>query len=189
MSWASIANNQTVSFSNLKDAVDTSVFLSKTTQTVSNEQVTKADAEAKVYLDTTTVAWTALSSNQLPIKSDFTAATTFEVDIDARWGAVTSNYNYDICVFYDSTPELIIGTVFDNVCTFINSINVPSGATLKILARRSVSPFDPVYINGGNTCPANVEVTCEYNAGAITANSIFGITIFVDGGGDPTSCT
>ena len=112
MSWAGIANNQTVSFSNLKDAVDTSVFLAKTTQTVSDEQVTKADAEAKVYLDTTTAAWTALSSNQLPIKSDFTAATTFEVDIDARWGAVTSNYNYDICVFYDSTPELIIGTVF-----------------------------------------------------------------------------
>jgi hypothetical protein len=189
MSWSGLANNQTVSFSNLRDAVDTSVFLAKTTQTISNEQVTKADAEAKVYLDTTTAAWSALSNNQLPIKSDFTAATTYTVSILAAWGLSTSNYNYEVYAYYDSTAEQYMGLVTSTTCTDLGSLEVPSGATLKILARRSVSPNDPVYINGSFFCPSNVDNYCEFNAGTITANDFFGITIYINGSGNPRSCT
>ena len=43
MSWSSIANNQTISFTNLKDACTTGVFTEISTITASGEQVTKTD--------------------------------------------------------------------------------------------------------------------------------------------------
>ena len=73
MSWAGLANNQTVSFANLKNAVDTGVFLSKTTQSTSNEQITKADADTYVYIDTTYSPYSSKSSNQLVVKSNLRA--------------------------------------------------------------------------------------------------------------------
>jgi len=44
MSWAGLANNQTVSFNNLQNAVNTGVFTALTTIPVSSEQITKSDA-------------------------------------------------------------------------------------------------------------------------------------------------
>jgi hypothetical protein len=189
MSWAGLANNQTVSFTNLKDAVDTNVFIAKTTQTTSNEQVTKADAEAKVYLDTTTAAWTALASNQLPVKSDFTPATEYTVTIEGRFGTSGSIYNFDVYAFYDSTSPQYINLITTDFCGLLGTIQVPSGSTLYIYAIRAASPNDRVFIRGGNTCPANLAVTCEFNAGTITANATKGITVYVDGNGDPQTCT
>ena len=52
MSWASIANNQCISFNNLQDAVTTSVFVLKAAIPVSLEQITKTDADTYVYIDT-----------------------------------------------------------------------------------------------------------------------------------------
>lgn len=70
MSWAGLANNQTVSFNNLQDAVNNSVFVAKTTIPSSNEQITKADANTYVYVDTTYSPYSAKSSNQLVVKSN-----------------------------------------------------------------------------------------------------------------------
>jgi hypothetical protein len=70
MSWAGIANNQTVSFTNLKDAVDTGVFIQKIAQVVSNEQITKTDAINYVWVNTQYAPFAALTSNQLPVKTD-----------------------------------------------------------------------------------------------------------------------
>jgi hypothetical protein len=191
MSWAGIASNQTVSYTNLKDAVDTNVFKPKTTQTTSNREVTKAVSESLVYLNTGTAAWTALTSNQLPVKSDYTPATTYIVDIYAKWGTASSNYNYDVYAYYDTTAAQYMGLADSDFCVNLNSIIVPSGATLYIYAVRASSPFDQVYIRGANssTCPANLDVVCVYNAGVITSVVSRAITIYIDGSGDPRSCT
>lgn len=189
MSWAGIASNQCVSYTNLKDAVDTNVFKAKTTQTTSNREVTKAVSESLVYLNTGTAAWTALSSNQLPVKSDYTPATTYTVDIYAAWGTASSNYDYDVYAYYDSTAAQYMGLADSNFCQNLNSIVVPSGATLYIYAIRAASPFDQVYVRGGTTCPTNLAVTCIFNAGTITANTSKAITIYIDGSGNPQSCT
>lgn len=189
MSWAGIASNQCVSYTNLKDAVDTSVFIAKTTQTTSNREVTKAVSESLVYLNTGTAAWTALTSNQLPVKSDYTPATTYNVDIYAKWGLNTSNYDYDVYAYYDSTAAQYMGLADSDFCQNLNTIVVPSGATLYIYALRAASPFDQVYIRGGTTCPSNLDVVCVYNAGVITSAVSRAITIYIDGSGDPRSCT
>lgn len=70
MSWAGIANNQTVSFANLKDAVDNGIFYSKQTQSTSNEQITKTDAGNYVYLNESYSPYANKASNQLVVKSN-----------------------------------------------------------------------------------------------------------------------
>jgi hypothetical protein len=70
MAWNSLASNQTVSFSNLDNAVSLGYFVQKAAIADSNEQITKADADAKVYLDTAYGPFAAKSSNQLVVKSN-----------------------------------------------------------------------------------------------------------------------
>ena len=70
MSWATVANNQTVSFSNLADAVANGYFVQKAAIPDSNEQITKADADAKVYLDTSYAPFANKASNQLVVRSN-----------------------------------------------------------------------------------------------------------------------
>jgi hypothetical protein len=70
MSWAGIASNQCISFNNLQDAVTTGVFALKNTIPVSTEQITKADADYYVYIDTAYGPYAAKASNQLVVKSN-----------------------------------------------------------------------------------------------------------------------
>ena len=74
MSWASIANNQCISFNNLQDAVTTGVFTLKNSIPVSLEQITKADADFYVFLNTAYPPYANKTSNQLVVKSDLQAA-------------------------------------------------------------------------------------------------------------------
>lgn len=73
MSWAGLANNQTVSFTNLKNAVDTGVFVAKITQTTSAEQTTKSDINTYVYVNPNKASFSAKSNNQLVVKQDLEA--------------------------------------------------------------------------------------------------------------------
>ena len=86
MSWAGIASNQTVSFNNLQNAVSTGVFTQKNAIPASNEQITKADADYYVNINTSYGPYAAKASNQLVVKSDLQAA------------AVTS---YPFTIWYD----------------------------------------------------------------------------------------
>lgn len=70
MSWAGIANNQTVSFNNLQNAVSTGVFTALASIPASNEQITKADASTYVNVYTSYAPFAAKTSNQLVVKSD-----------------------------------------------------------------------------------------------------------------------
>lgn len=70
MSWVGIANNQTVSFSNLQDAITNGYFIQKASFSSTSEQITKSDADAKVYLDTGYAPFAGKSNNQLVVKSN-----------------------------------------------------------------------------------------------------------------------
>ena len=70
MSWAGLANNQTVSFSNLDDAIANGYFVLKAAFSDTLEQITKADADASVFLDTAYAPFAAKASNQLVVKSN-----------------------------------------------------------------------------------------------------------------------
>lgn len=76
MSWAGISSNQCISFNNLQDAVNTGVFTLKNSIPASSEQITKADADYYVYIDTAYGPYASKASNQLVVKSNLQPATT-----------------------------------------------------------------------------------------------------------------
>lgn len=76
MSWAGIASNQTVTFNNLKNAVDTGVFTAKTTIPTTQECITKTDAYNYVNINTAYGPYAAKASNQLVTKSNLQACAT-----------------------------------------------------------------------------------------------------------------
>jgi hypothetical protein len=76
MPWTALANNQTVSFNNLQDAVNNGFFTALTSIPVSNEQITKTDASTYVNCDVTYAPFAAKASNQLVVKSNLVTTTT-----------------------------------------------------------------------------------------------------------------
>jgi hypothetical protein len=69
--WAATANNETISFNNLQNGVDTGALSQKAAIPVSNEQITKTDANTYVNIDTSFAPYAAKASNQLVVKSNF----------------------------------------------------------------------------------------------------------------------
>jgi len=91
MSWSSLANNQTISFSNLKDAVDTGVFSPKGNVPVSNEQITKAEADTFVWINPDFPSYAPKATFQLVVKSNLECAVPVVNTSGIRWGGIANN--------------------------------------------------------------------------------------------------
>ena len=91
MAWNDLANNQTVTFTNLKDAVETGVLSPKFDITPSNEQITKLDAELLVYLDTTFSPYTSKLFNELVVKSNLICGVPVTVTENLGWQGIANN--------------------------------------------------------------------------------------------------
>lgn len=116
MSWASLANNQTVSFNNLQNAVNTYVFVAKTAIPVSTEQITKADADTYVYIDTAFASYAAKSSNQLVVKSDLQPS-LFSLGLGPGYDTIAETCNAPFTITQTGTYSgtLGVGTVINGV--------------------------------------------------------------------------
>jgi hypothetical protein len=103
MPWNDLANNQTISFTNLKDAVDTGVLSKKFDITPSSEQITKLDAELLVHLDTSFLPFASKSFNQLLVKSNIRGTVPVTSTTNLRWNGIDNNQT-------TSSPiQLIVG--------------------------------------------------------------------------------
>jgi hypothetical protein len=91
MSWSSLANNQTISFTNLKDAVDTGVLSQKFPIPISNQQINKAIANAYVNIDTSYPPYAAKANNQLVVKSDLISNINFTLTTNLSWNGIANN--------------------------------------------------------------------------------------------------
>ena len=108
MSWASISSNQTISFTNLKDACTTGVFTEIVTITESLEQVTMADVQT--YTDA--IIGVTYVANQLPVKSELSTPTRQLVDIscDGTTNALACALPL-LCSAYVNNGIIAFGTV------------------------------------------------------------------------------
>ena len=126
MSWAGLANNQTVSFNNLQDAVDNSIFTSASAIPASNEQITKADANLYVYVQ----AIPSKSNSQLVVKSDLTSSmVTVFISIcgtDADGDGDVNVYAYS-SVAVDTSINVPIKWTGDLFSELLGSITINSG--------------------------------------------------------------
>lgn len=158
MSWAGLATNQTVSFNNLQNAVSTGVFTAKTSIPASNEQITKADANTYVNINTSFAPYAAKASNQLVTKFDlislgstafvgFTSSVTRPLTVILRSAGVSiSPLLTDVTSGGCSTPSLSVnisptttttvncelrfrfGSSSDSYTGFVKAYNLNSGA-------------------------------------------------------------
>jgi len=126
MSWAGLANNQTVSFNNLQDAVDNSIFTSASAIPASNEQITKADANLYVYVQ----AIPSKSNSQLVVKSDLVSSVvTVFISIcgtDADGNGDVNVYAYS-SVAVDTSINVPVKWTGDLASELIGSITINSG--------------------------------------------------------------
>jgi hypothetical protein len=91
MPWNDLASNQTISFNNLQNAVDTGVFAQKSTIPVSNEQITKADANTYVYINTLFGPYASKASNQLVVKSNMECILPVINTLNLLWNGIANN--------------------------------------------------------------------------------------------------
>jgi hypothetical protein len=91
MPWNDLANNQTISYTNLKDAVDTGVLSQKFPIPISNEQINKAIANAYVNIDTSYPPYAAKANNQLVVKSDLKSIVTLAFTSGIIWFGIDNN--------------------------------------------------------------------------------------------------
>lgn len=96
MAWSSLASNQTVTFTNLQDAVTSGVFTLKSTITSTSECITKADANTYVNLDTAYSPYSNKTSGQLVVKSNLRPSFLYSYSIlylnanDGYFGSTTA---------------------------------------------------------------------------------------------------
>ena len=135
MSWAGIANNQTVTFNNLQDAVNTGVFTAKAAIPVSQKCITKTDANDYVNINTSKDTYAAKAPNQLVYKADLVASSPTNTIIyvpssglyplsgesfTSTSGVITNYFNVQMwvyCVF--NSAGLSSGTVYNDYMTII----------------------------------------------------------------------
>lgn len=91
MAWNDLANNQTISFTNLKDGVNTGVLSQKAAIPTSNEQITKADANTYVNIDTSFAPYASKASNQLVVKSNLKSIVNVVFTNGIIWFGIANN--------------------------------------------------------------------------------------------------
>jgi photosystem II stability/assembly factor-like uncharacterized protein len=136
MSWASIANNQCVSYNNLQDAVNNGVFTLKNTIPVSTEQTTASEAEFYVNVIPIDKSATQLvvKSNLVSLTTSTTSTTTtvacYRYELCANDGTGDRNpypYTYVNCVGTPSSGS-VVNLDCNEICAALDSVDSTSGA-------------------------------------------------------------
>jgi glycine cleavage system H lipoate-binding protein len=127
MSWASISSNQTISFTNLKDACATGQFTEIVTITNSNEQVTAADVGT--YTDA--IVASGITATQLPVKSDLISVEFNFGDDGGSSGTACGESASSVA--YANVAVPVFGTVFysNSTLTTIFPMSGYSGLFIK----------------------------------------------------------
>ena len=129
MPWNTLANNQIVSFNNLRDAVATGQFTALANIPISDEEITKTDASTYVNCWTGYSLFANKASNQLIAKRDLvttsTTTTTTSAAVSYIYAGTANTYtsSSSACAnktcgrsYWLAAPTWSIGsTVYDNV--------------------------------------------------------------------------
>lgn len=188
MPWNDLANNQTISFTNLKDAVDTGVFAQKTAVPVSNEQITKSEADTYVWINTSFGPFASKTSNQLVVKSNLQAVLASVVFTNGIiWFGIANNQTTSspiqlLCGWNDSNDDGRIyrstdyGSTYASVLTINQRLyRVRYLPAFRHASYLSVVPF--VAVGEGGRIVTNTVNDCTnfITVGAPTSQDLFDI--------------
>jgi hypothetical protein len=187
--WAATANNETISFNNLQNGVDTGVLSQKAAIPVSNEQITKADANIYVNINTSFAPYAAKASNQLVVKSNLQSTPSinyFTTNRDLL--GISNNQSTStpiglVCGYqtvgslqgemYRSTNY---GLTYSNVLSISDRLNkVKFMPAFRHASYLSVPPFVSVGINGRIITNSNTDATSWINISSPTTQDLYDI--------------
>jgi hypothetical protein len=178
MSWAGLANNQTISFNNLQNAVTTGVFSQKASIPVSTEQITKDDANIYVNINTSFAPYAAKASNQLVVKSNLEAVLASVVFTNGIiWFGIANNQTTSspiqlLCGWNDSNDDGRIYRSTDYGSTYASVLTINQrlyrvrylpafrhASTLTVLPFVAVGEGGRIVTNNVTDCTSYVTVT------------------------------
>jgi hypothetical protein len=184
--WAATANNETISFNNLQNAVDTGVFAQKSTIPVSNEQITKADADACVYINTLFGPYASKASNQLVVKSNMECILPVINSLNLLWDGIANNEttsspiqlivgfnnNFDGRIFRSTD----YGQNYSSVLIISDALRgVKFMPAFRHASYLSVPPFLAVGVNGRIVTNSVTDCTSWITVSSPTTNTLFDV--------------
>lgn len=187
MPWNDLASNQTISFTNLKDAVDLGYFSPKTTIPISNEQVTKDDVNTYVWVNTLFGPFASKTGNQLVVKSNLECIDLVINSIGLLWYGIANNqttsspvqllsgwlYSNDDGIIYRSTDY---GQNYSSVLTINQRLyKVKYLPAFRHASYLSVIPFVAVGEGGRIVTNVNADCTSFITVGAPTSQDLYDI--------------
>jgi hypothetical protein len=125
MGWFDITSNQTVSFTNLKDGAEKGILLAKTTIPISNKQITKAEADTYIYLDTSYAPYAGKTSNQLVVKNNLLS--NLVLYSTAQSGFTGLIRSFDEGLTWNEVPLVTGSVAMQSVATSNNGVYVIAG--------------------------------------------------------------
>lgn len=171
MPWSTLAPNQLVTFNNLQDAVNTGVFTLKNGIPVSQECITKADADYFVNINTSYPSYAAKTSNQLVAKQDLVASSPTNTVV---YVASSGLYPVSGNTFASSTG--VITNYFSTSVTLFavfNSAGLSSGTISN--DNMAIVPLSPSTISGSIT--GTGQLFFSINPYTLAANTAYNISI------------
>lgn len=187
MPWNDLANNQTVSFTNLKDAVDLGYFAPKTSIPISNEQVTKDDVNTYVWVNTLFGPFASKAGNQLVVKSNLECINLVINSIGLLWSGIANNqttsspvqllvgwnWSNDDGIIYRSTDY---GQNYSSVLTINQRLyKVKYLPAFRHASYLTVIPFVAVGEGGRIVTNVNADCTTFITVGAPTSQDLYDI--------------
>jgi hypothetical protein len=174
MPWNTLAFNQTVSFNNLQNAVNTGVFTAKTTIPVSNECITKTDANTYVNINTSNPGYVAKAANQLVVKDDLsTAAAPTYITIQSGLYPVTGpNTTITGYIFNNTASDIYVVLVFNSggqgsgsIAQNVDTLNVYVPGTIRTISvYGTITGFGTTLTSATNSPAINGIITIAANS-------------------------
>jgi hypothetical protein len=154
MSWASIASNQAVTGNNLLNAVSLGIFVGKSSIPATNECITKDEANAYVFINTSKASYAAKASNELVVKNDLESPNNVQFITSSGLYPVTGPSSTTTGTLYNFTASTIY---------YILSFN-SGGVGVGVLNN------DALYISG-NSIVLNGKVITSFGQTITSANN------------------
>lgn len=171
MPWSTLAANQTVTFNNLQDAVNNGIFTLKNGIPVSQECITKTDANFFVNINTSIGSYASKSAQQLVYKADLVSPSPSNT---VTYVPSSGLYPVSGNVFASSTG--VITNYFSTSVTLFavfNSAGLSSGTISN--DNMAIIPLSPSTISG--MISSTGQLFFSINPYTLAANTAYNISI------------
>jgi hypothetical protein len=184
MAYSDLQLNQTVSFNNLQSGVTQGYFVAKTTIPVSAKQITKAEANTYVNINTSLPSYSDKASNQLVVRSNLQGATNVYpytiyalvhyggASVWTAWKSIDGGNNFNQLTGLSASAnwtEIAGNTLGTHIAVIDKTIN-----NQVYISSNSGATFSAISLNSANFYPYGVAMS---NNGQYIAVSGFSIVI------------